>query len=371
MSDFNPSVVVFESSVREGSWGTAYPPKDDNGYSRWKTATQRIPVLYLDIPDNATLDRARMEIARNQPSRVVMLGKKPEEMAFFRRLSQSLDQPADTLVLALRGRKLQDNEILEQRGADFVISNLSEAVALTLTPPFRKSVTVLLLAYNEEALLEKAVMDVHVFCRMYIPNYKIIIVDDGSTDGTAALARQLSEDRVRIITHSDNMGMGASMKDGYDATTTDYVVSLPGDGQVKAHSLAAFLTDVEENTVVLSRYPVPHSGVARAVMSAAFRRMLRHVGKLSVDVAGAYLFSTRLYERARLPQNLASNTFLFSFQLLESMKRHGAAFSVVDVVPFPRTVGQSREARAGRIVKMMQEIVRHRLLDRWITFWAG
>ncbi len=64
-----------------------------------------------------------------------------------------------------------------------------------------------------------------------IPAAEIVFVDDGSTDGTAtALAVLASEDdRIRIVTHERNRGVGAAMRTGIGATTGDVVVVYDAD----------------------------------------------------------------------------------------------------------------------------------------------
>ena len=223
-----------------------------------------------------------------------------------------------------------------------------------------KSLSIILLAYNEASSITMAVDDIHRFCRQSALTYEIIIVDDGSSDQTGELARHLMRDNVRLISHARNLGMGASMQDGYNAAICDYMVALPGDRQLRADSLSAFLPHATEDTVVLGRYPAPHSGRRRALMSKAFREFVVRVGRLTVDVSGAYLFSRRLYQESKISHKAASNTFLYSFQLLESFKQHGARFAVVEQVPFCREFGTSRVARPGRILKIAGDILKHR-----------
>ncbi|MBN2526005.1 MAG: glycosyltransferase family 2 protein [Deltaproteobacteria bacterium] len=364
MNNPQPLILTFEHSLRQENWQTRLPALPDDGFNKWKSAVHPLPVITCHGTDAVAFKRVQQEIEAHSVSgsKIFAVGKAPSEIAFFHRLKTKLPS-LPWCIIALRAPNGANSDPLEQAGADYVVSNLSESAMLIQTPPISASLSVVLLAYNEADVLEKSVNDVHRFCRQYAPAYEIIIVDDGSSDSTEVLCSRLAGKNVRTIRHSKNMGMGASMRDGYREARCDYVVSLPGDRQVRAHSLVAFLPHIAPNTVVLSQYPVPHSGKRRAVMSTIFRQLVRHVGGLRVDVAGAYLFSTQLFNAAPVSAIVASNTFLYSFQLLESFKKHGAIFVVVDAVPFPREVGQSREARPGRIAKMAGELLRHRALS--------
>jgi hypothetical protein len=169
------------------------------------------------------------------------------------------------------------------------------------------------------------------------------------------------------VQHAQNQGMGASMRDGYATARTDLLVTLPGDRQVRPASLIRFAAHIASNHgpadpmhVVMSAYRVPHSGQARQVMSVVFRLLVRHVGGYRVDFAGAYMFHRSLLDRID-PRRTRSQSFLYSFQLLEQMRRLGCRFTQVIIAPFAREVGQSREATLGRIARMFVEIARARL----------
>jgi hypothetical protein len=154
--------------------------------------------------------------------------------------------------------------------------------------------------------------------------------------------------------------MGASMRDGYLAARMDYMAHLPGDRQVRAEALLPMLPLAAPDRVVVSVFSNPPSGLARAFMSRVFRALARHVGGMRVNFAGTYLFHRDWLTRLDLAR-ADSDTFLFSFQLLELMRRAGLDVQTVTVPTYPRERGQSREATVSRIARMFVEIARARL----------
>jgi glycosyltransferase involved in cell wall biosynthesis len=58
---------------------------------------------------------------------------------------------------------------------------------------------------------------------------EIVLVDDGSTDGTRDLVLGLTDDRVHVILHDVNQGKGAALRTGFNAATADYVIVQDAD----------------------------------------------------------------------------------------------------------------------------------------------
>ncbi|HUU43083.1 MAG TPA: glycosyltransferase family 2 protein [Planctomycetota bacterium] len=92
-------------------------------------------------------------------------------------------------------------------------------------------VTVVMPAYNESAALESYLPTVVAHCRE--KGYALVVVDDGSDDGTAALADKSAARGagVTALHHKVNRGYGAAIKTGVEAATTRFVVTIDADGQ--------------------------------------------------------------------------------------------------------------------------------------------
>ncbi len=88
----------------------------------------------------------------------------------------------------------------------------------------QRSVSVIIPAKNEEDGLSKLLPRL----RAAVPYAEIIVVDDGSTDNTADIART---NQARVLTHPYSMGNGAAIKTGARAATGELLVFLDADGQ--------------------------------------------------------------------------------------------------------------------------------------------
>ncbi len=91
-----------------------------------------------------------------------------------------------------------------------------------------KPVSVVIPAYNEASGIRETVTEVaSTLARMETGEYEIVVVDDGSTDGTAAILEKM--EKVRVIRHPHNVGYGRSLKSGISAARFDTVVITDAD----------------------------------------------------------------------------------------------------------------------------------------------
>lgn len=100
---------------------------------------------------------------------------------------------------------------------------------------------VLVPAYNSEASIGAVVEGI---ASRGLP---VLVIDDGSTDGTAAVARRAG---AEVISHPGNLGKGEALRSGWRAARErgySHAITMDADGQHLASDLPAFLTGIEED----------------------------------------------------------------------------------------------------------------------------
>ena len=111
-------------------------------------------------------------------------------------------------------------------------------------------------AYNESAMVARVIRDI----RKHAPDFDVVVVDDGSTDTTAAHAEAQG---ATVIRHPFNLGIGGAMQSGYKYALRDgydVAVQVDGDGQHKPahiHDLLAKLEIEGERGRHGHRQPLP------------------------------------------------------------------------------------------------------------------
>ena len=117
--------------------------------------------------------------------------------------------------------------------------------------------SVIIPCYNEEEAIHDTIRRLRANLGRQ-DSYEIIVIDDGSTDGTAKLLAQLSTEdlSLRILTHERNMGYGAALKSGIQKSRSDIIVITDADGTYPCEPILDMLTllnDAEADMVVGSR----------------------------------------------------------------------------------------------------------------------
>jgi cellulose synthase/poly-beta-1,6-N-acetylglucosamine synthase-like glycosyltransferase len=188
--------------------------------------------------------------------------------------------------------------------------------------------------YNEAPTIGGVV----ALCREHAP---VVVVDDGSHDASAAIARVAGADVVR---HRRRLGKGQALRSGIAAARArgaTHVITLDGDGQHDPRDLPVMLATIRQHprTIVIGR--------RRGALPYARANAIRVAGFFANWVSGSEIADTqsgfRTYPVA-LFEDLHPRTGGFVFEtevLLESLRRGWTAIEV-DVNAIPRTTRRSR-----------------------------
>lgn len=99
-------------------------------------------------------------------------------------------------------------------------------------------VSVITATYNRADTLQRAIASV---LRQTISDWELIVVDDGSTDGTDELLAHISDPRIRVLRHPVNRGVCAAKNTGFDNVGGDWFTTLDSDDEMTPDALEAML----------------------------------------------------------------------------------------------------------------------------------
>ena len=214
-------------------------------------------------------------------------------------------------------------------------------------------------AHDEEDNLEALVVEALQALPALAERYEIIAVDDGSTDGTPALADRLAAehpDLVRVVHHRTNLGYGAALRSGFAAARYPVIGFTDGDRQFRVADLGRLLTVLDRpggpDAVVGYRMRRADPAV-RLVYARLYRLALRTffgLGVRDVDCA------CKVFRREALAGvRLESGGAFLSAELLIKVSARGARLEEIGVPHYPRTAGRATGAKVRVILRAVRD----------------
>ena len=212
-------------------------------------------------------------------------------------------------------------------------------------------------AFNEEATLESVVRDVLSVAPGLAAESEVIIIDDGSTDKTPAIADGLagSDPRVRVVHHERNLGFGGTQKTGFREAKLPFITLIPADGQFPAGDLQRFLPFAEEADVVLGYRIGRRDSLGRRIQTAVFKMVFRHLlGLRFKDINWV-----KLYRRDAVRFiDIQSRRIGVDAEVVAKIMRRGGKVKEVEVSYVPRRAGVASGSQPAVLVKTLLELSR-------------
>jgi len=221
-------------------------------------------------------------------------------------------------------------------------------------------VSIVLPAFNEQSNVERAIAEATREGERLLAEHEILVVDDGSTDGTGALveAAAARDPRVRLLRHEANRGYGEALRTGFLASRLDHVFFTDADLQFDIAELERFLPYVGTVGVVAGYRLNRSDHLSRRLMAYAWNvvvRILFYVPVRDIDCA------FKLFDRQVLREvNLESVGAMVNTELMVKLGRRGVSVVEVGVAHRPRTGGKARGANPRVVATALVELVRMR-----------
>jgi len=205
----------------------------------------------------------------------------------------------------------------------------------------RPSVWIVIPAYNEAPILENVLREL----LQYDSSYHIVVVDDGSSDGTATIAGKFP---VHVLRHPINLGQGAALATGFEYALREkaqIVVTFDADGQMQPQDVGSLVDKLQNEAIDValgSRFltSVPEG------MPTAKRLVLKLATVLTRLTTGLKITDTHNGIRAFRAQALrkitiTQNGMAHSSEILSEIARNKLAYREV-----PVTIRYTRYSKA-------------------------
>ncbi|UCG67542.1 MAG: glycosyltransferase family 2 protein [Deltaproteobacteria bacterium] len=211
-----------------------------------------------------------------------------------------------------------------------------------------KNVSIIIPAYDEEESIGGLIEEI----KALYPEFEIIVINDGSSDNTAQVAKETG---ALVYSHPYNIGNGAAIKSGIRFASGKLLVFMDGDGQHDPEEIGKMLEYFPDYDMVVGARPKGHQASwGRALGNWAYNRLASYVAKFPVedltsgfravksDIAHGFLY-------------LLPNTYSYPTTLTVGILRSGGSVKYLPIKAEKRRKGNSK-------IKIFQDGIRFFLI---------
>jgi glycosyltransferase involved in cell wall biosynthesis len=229
---------------------------------------------------------------------------------------------------------------------------------VTTSNPAVVSVSAFFPCYNDEQSIATMVRDARVALTSRVDDFEIIVVDDGSADGSVGVLEDLqaSVPELRIVRHETNRGYGGALISGFGASTKQWVFYTDGDAQYDATELVRCIDAATEGTDFVQGWKMGRGDPwYRKLIGRVYHHVVRLLFRLKVRDTDC---DFRLIRHTLLDRvELTSTSGVICVEMMRKFDRAGASFVEVGVSHHTRPHGKSQFFRLPAIARSARQLV--------------
>ncbi|MBA3823544.1 MAG: glycosyltransferase family 2 protein [Ktedonobacterales bacterium] len=226
-----------------------------------------------------------------------------------------------------------------------------------------RRLSIVLPAYNEEAIIGGTIWDCLRLTQHFCPNVEVIVVNDGSRDATGAIINEWAarDARVRAVDLVPNQGYGGALMAGFNAAEGEWIFFMDSDGQFDINQLSDLvaLSESHPHSAILG-YRKQRNDPPIRKLNAWGWKQLTHLllglhGVRDIDCAFKLLPAQAVHACQIQTRGAMINT-----EMLIKFQRMGVPLLQVPVNHFPRTHGKATGANLRVIANALRELLQLR-----------
>jgi glycosyltransferase involved in cell wall biosynthesis len=220
------------------------------------------------------------------------------------------------------------------------------------------SLSVFFPAYNDSGTIASMVIRTVKAASELTPDFEIIVVDDGSADGTAEIADELARTypRVRAIHHPTNRDYGAALQTGFRSSTKDLIFYTDGDAQYDPSELAVLWAAMNPECDVVNGYKIIRSDpLHRVIIGRVYHHIVSRLFGLELrDVDCDFRLMRRtIFERI----NLEKTSGIICVEMMKKIQDGGFRVAEVPVHHYHRAFGKSQFFNFRRLFRTGRDLM--------------
>jgi glycosyltransferase involved in cell wall biosynthesis len=229
---------------------------------------------------------------------------------------------------------------------------------MSASPAKPAGLSVFFPAYNDSGTIASMVIRTVKAASELTPDFEVIVVDDGSADGTAEIADELARTypQVRAIHHAINRDYGAALQTGFRSATKELIFYTDGDAQYDPAELRALWDQMSSETDLVNGYKISRSDpLHRIVIGRAYHHIVSLLFGLRLrDVDCDFRLMRRtIFDRI----NLEKTSGIICVEMMKKIQDAGFRIAEVPVHHYHRTFGKSQFFNYRRLLRTARDLM--------------
>jgi glycosyltransferase involved in cell wall biosynthesis len=220
------------------------------------------------------------------------------------------------------------------------------------------SVTAMFPCYNDEATIGGLVDDVYEVLSRVVDDLEVIVVNDGSPDGSRALLDDMARTRpwLRPIHHDVNRGYGGALITGFTEARGEWIFYTDGDAQYDAREAALLVPFATDDVDVVQGYKIGRGDSwYRKVIGRVYHHTVKTMFRLPVRDTDC---DFRLFRRRLVVERpLVSTSGVICVEMMRTFHVRGARFVETPVHHYFRPYGTSQFFRLPAIARSARQLL--------------
>lgn len=214
-------------------------------------------------------------------------------------------------------------------------------------------------AYNEEKNIKLTVLDAKKVLEKIALKWEILVINDGSTDKTAEVARDLGkkDKRIRLVNHKENKGYGGALKTGFEKSRYEWVAFTDSDGQFDFSEIEKFISKRDEADFILGYRLKRADSALRKVLTWGWNLFPKIIlGMRARDYScGFKMLKRKVFEDMK---PLVGEEKVTQIEMIVKAQRKGYKIVEVGVNHYPRKRGKATGANIFVVMKSMRDLLK-------------
>jgi glycosyltransferase involved in cell wall biosynthesis len=214
-------------------------------------------------------------------------------------------------------------------------------------------------AYNDSGTIASLVITALRTARRLTPDHEVIVVNDGSADGTAEILEELASiyPQVRIVTHDHNRGYGGALRSGFATATRELVFYTDGDAQYDPSEMEALWRRFDQDVDLVNGYKISRSDpLHRIIIGRIYHHLVKTLFRLTVrDVDCDFRMMRRsIFDKVQLEKNSG----VICLEMMKKITDGRFRIAEVPVHHYHRAYGKSQFFNFRRLYRTAIDVMK-------------